>query len=265
MKMLKRELAPIVQEAWNEIDERAVEVLKTHLSARRAMKVKGPYGWDYTVLPEGRLLLLDDNKKNEVNSALYKVKPLVETRVSFELDRWELDNLLRGARDIDLDPLDDAVKKIALFEENAVYNGYEKAGIEGLFESAERPAAAFGKDGHSIMETLSAALLTMKEAYQDGPFTLIVGEEGWRRIHTEIQGYPLIKRVRDIIGGPILYSGAVKDALLVPQQHEDLELIIGGDFSIGYDFHDAKKVHLFIAESFTFRVIDPSIIQPFSM
>jgi uncharacterized linocin/CFP29 family protein len=99
----------------------------------------------------------------------------------------------------------------------------------------------------------------------DGPFTLIVGEEGWKRIHTEVQGYPLIKRVRDISGGPILYSGAVKDALLVPQKHDDLELIIGGDFSIGYEYHDARKIHLFIFESFTFRVIDPSIIQPFSM
>jgi uncharacterized linocin/CFP29 family protein len=58
MDLLKRELAPLAREAWDEIDERAVDVLKTHLSARKVVRVEGPKGWDYTSITEGRLNLL---------------------------------------------------------------------------------------------------------------------------------------------------------------------------------------------------------------
>ena len=46
----------------------------------------------------------------------------------------------------------------------------------------------------------------------------------------------------------------------MPFDHEDLELTIGRDFSIGYQSNDAQSVRFFATESFTFRVLDPSII-----
>ena len=48
--------------------------------------------------------------------SIYEVKPLIETRFSFQLNKWEMDNLGRRAKDIDLSPLEKAVKKSALFE-----------------------------------------------------------------------------------------------------------------------------------------------------
>ncbi len=265
MNILKREIAPIPQEGWSEIDERAAMVLKTHLSARKVVHVKGPFGWDYTVVPEGRLALLEEEKKERVRSGLYNVKPLLETRVGFRLDRWELDNLVRGARDIDLDPLDEAVKKIALFEENAVYNGYAGANIKGLFQSSEQAPLPFGKEGGQVMQALSKAVLLMQEAHQSAPFSLVAGEKAWKLVNSEVQGYPLINRIKNLIGGQVLYSSAIQGAVLVPQDHEDLELSVGGDFSIGYEYHDAKMVQLFVSESFTFRILDPAIIIPFTI
>ncbi len=40
--MLYRELAPVSSNAWDEIDERAAEVLKSTLSARKVVRVNGP-------------------------------------------------------------------------------------------------------------------------------------------------------------------------------------------------------------------------------
>lgn len=57
--MLYRELAPISNEAWKEIDERAKDVLKSYLSARKVVKVNGPKGLDYNVITEGRLTNVD--------------------------------------------------------------------------------------------------------------------------------------------------------------------------------------------------------------
>jgi uncharacterized linocin/CFP29 family protein len=51
---------------------------------------------------------------------MYDNKSLVETRITFELSRWELDNLLRGAKDIELDALEDAAKEIARFEDDVI-------------------------------------------------------------------------------------------------------------------------------------------------
>jgi uncharacterized linocin/CFP29 family protein len=37
----------------------------------------------------------------------------------------------------------------------------------------------------------------------------------------------------------------------------DVELVLGQDFSVGFESADTKKVTFFITESFTFRIIEP--------
>jgi uncharacterized linocin/CFP29 family protein len=95
--MLKREMAPLTQLAWSEIDGRAEEVLKSRLTARKAVKVEGPKGLDFTSVSEGRLNLTEDTD-DFIKTGVFSVKPLTEVRVSFSLNRWEMDNLTRGAR-----------------------------------------------------------------------------------------------------------------------------------------------------------------------
>ena len=46
-----------------------------------------------------------------------EVKPLVELRVPFELDRQQIDDVERGANDSDWQPAKDAAKKIAFAED----------------------------------------------------------------------------------------------------------------------------------------------------
>lgn len=263
MDMLKRNLAPITKEAWSEIDETAIDVLKANLSARKAVNLEGPKGWNYTVVPDGRLDLIED--KDEVKTGVYKSTPLVEARVSFTLNRWELDNIIRGAKDIELDSLEEAVEKIALFEENAIYNGYEKGHIKGLKASSENETLDFGSDAKEILEMIAKGTIVLKDAFAEKPYNLIVGEEAWNRIHRESSNYPLIKQIEKLIDGKVLYSKVVDGAFLIPEDHEDLEMTLGQDFSIGYESHDEKTVRLFITESFTFRVLDPALIVNFKI
>ncbi|MCF6464084.1 family 1 encapsulin nanocompartment shell protein [Clostridium sp. Cult1] len=256
--MLYKELAPITKEAWEEIEDRLMEVFKTYLSARRVVKVEGPKGLDFNVITDGRLGEIKED--GDLCYGNYQVLPLTEARVEFEMDRWELDNITRGAKDIDYEPLEKAAKKIALFEENAVYNGLESANIKGLIKSVEGETLDFGNDPNSIMESITEGLIKLKEVYQEGPFTLIVGEKAYKKIISKETSYPLEKRIEDLLGHKIVYSHVLDGALLVPYDHEDLELTIGQDLSIGYQYNDNKKVRFFITESFTFRVLDPSII-----
>lgn len=256
--MLYRELAPISSEAWKEIDETAKEVLTNFLSARKVVKVEGPKGFDYNVITEGRLANIIDDE--DVCYGNYQVLPLTESRIEFEMDRWELDNVVRGAADVDYEPLEKAMEKMALFEENAIYNGLENALIKGLKNSAESEAIEFGKNPTDIMEAITKGIIKLKEAYAESPYTLVVGKEAYKRILAEETAYPLDKRIGELIGGKVIFSHVVDGAYLLPYNHDDLELTIGRDFSIGYTSHDEKKVKLFATESFTFRVLDPDII-----
>lgn len=261
--MLYRELAPVSANAWGEIEERAKEVLKSYLSARKVVKVNGPKGLDYNVISEGRLGPI--KKEGNIGFSNYNILPLTEIRTEFEMDRWELDNIERGAKDVDYEPLENAVKEIALFEENAIYNGLEEAFIKGIDNMVQLEPIALGNDPTSIMEAITKGLITLKENFQEGPFSLVVNEEAYKRILSKETAYPLDERIEKLIGGKIVFSHVVNGAYLLPYDHDDLELTIGRDFSIGYQYHTSEKVRFFITESFTFRVLDPTLIVKFTL
>lgn len=263
MDMLKKELAPLSTRVWEEIESRAAEILRSRLSARKVVRVDGPKGWNFTAVPEGRLDLVDDT--GDVKAGVYRVAPLSEARVRFTLNRWEMDNLNRGAKDIDLDSLDAAVEKIADFEEKAIYHGFKAGGIVGLSEAAAHKPVVFGKDGSSIMESVSVALVTLRASHAQGPCTLVVGTKAWMALNKEIQGIPLVERIERLIGGSVVHSLAIDGAFLLPYDNENLELTVGQDFAIGYESHDTKDVTLFLTESFTFRVLDPNLVVPFKV
>lgn len=258
--MLYRELAPISSDAWQEIDERAAEVLKNYLSARKVVKVNGPKGLDFNAISEGRLGEVE--KKGNASFSNYKLIPLTETRIEFEIDRWELDNAQRGAKDVDLEPMENALRELALLEDSAVFNGLKEAGIKGLKDYADDPLS-FGKNTKEIMASVLNGVIKLRDNYIGGSYTLVVGEKTYKKILSEEGGYPLIKRLENLIEGKILLSRAIEGAYLLPYNHEDLEFTIGRDYSIGYQNHTNEKVKFFVSESFTFRVLDPKLIVRF--
>ncbi len=261
--MLYRNMAPISQDVWEEIDERAAEVLKSYLSARRVVHVVGPKGLDYNAIPEGRLTNLGEEEG--VSYGNYQVVPLTESRIEFEMDRWELDNLARGSKDIDYEPLEEAMKKIALFEERAIFDGLDKAIIEGLDSEKSGKELDFGSDAKAIMDSITQGIIKLREAYVNAPYTLVVSPEAYKRILSEETGYPLDERIEELIKGKIVLNQAIEGAYLLPYDNEDLELTIGRDFSIGYQNHTNKTVRFFVKESFTFRVLDEDIIVKYNL
>ena len=101
MDVLKRELAPIVDAAWNAIEEDAINVLKANLSARRIVDFDGPKGFDFSAVNLGRLTLGEEQSSEGVRYGVRCVLPLIELRVPFRMDVWDLDNLARGADNVD--------------------------------------------------------------------------------------------------------------------------------------------------------------------
>lgn len=258
MDFLKRSLAPITDEGWKEIDEQAREILSNKLTGRKVVDVVEPQGWEYSSIPQGRLDIKENNS-DSVRYGIRKALPIVETRKSFKLNIWELDNLSRGAEDVDLSPLEEAAAKAAKFEEDAIFNGLAEAGIEGLFSSAGASVTlSEGKSG--ILSGVSEAVTVFQDEAIEGPYSLLVNKDLWKTIAGTYNGYPLKKQLEDLLGGPVVYSPKVEDPALVSTRGDDVQLVLGQDFSIGYEDHTTEEVKLFITESFGFRVLEPAAV-----
>lgn len=262
MNFYKKEVAPVTEEAWEAINEEAAQTIRNTLIGRKFIRVSQPKGLAYDAVGLGTLSEAKSGN-GDIKYGIRQVMPLVETRIPFELNIWELDNINRGAETINLDPITKAAREAARFEDNAVLNGLKEAGIEGITEQKEYDSIALQNAPGSIMEGLSEAILQMREASQQGPFHLVVTRDMWRIIASSMDGYPLKERIKKITEGSIFYSPDVAKPFLV-SAGGDLQLTLGQDFSIGYEAHTTQTVRLFISESFTFQIKDPNNVLVFS-
>lgn len=263
MDILRKSLAPVSAMAWKEINEEAKKTLETALSARKFVDVDGPKGLDFAAVALGKLDLPARQGKKNVQYGIHKVLPLVETRIPFELDIWELDNVARGNEDIDLDNLQEAAYKMAEFEENAIYHGFKQANIEGLLNSSEYSSMELPENMDAIVEQLSKAIIQFRKKGVQGPFHFVVGPEVYQKLNGHMKGYPLRKQVENVIGGQIILAHGIDSSLVVSARGGDFRLTVGQDLAIGYESHNNSKVQLYLTESFAFQVLDPAALIVF--
>jgi uncharacterized linocin/CFP29 family protein len=259
MDILKRELAPLVPEAWKQVEDEARRTLRLNLAGRRVADVKGPYGWEYAAVNLGRLHLLKKQPAANLKVGVRQVQPLIEFRTPVTLDLMELDNVVRGAADVDLDPVIEAAERSARVEDDAIFNGYADGGITGIAQaSPHKPIAIKSTDTypHAVVE----ACEVLREAGIDGPYALVLSPQSFTDVSRATQdGYPIRKRIEtQIIDGPLVYAPAVDGAIVLSIRGGDYELTIGQDLSVGYASHDRNSVELYLTESFTFRVLEPA-------
>lgn len=255
--LLKRSLAPLTQAAWAEIDEAATRVLKAQLSARTLVDFDGPHGWEYGAVNLGRLELA--KKTDTVPWGIRQVLPLIEVRTGFTLDQMEVDNVSRGCKDADLAALEETARKVALFEETAIYQGFGPARIKGITEAASHKPIQLPDNARQYPQAVAQAIRELSLAAVAGPYALVLGTDAYYTLmQTGEAGYPPRRIIRDMLQGSILRSAVLDGGVVLSTRGGDFELVVGQDLSIGYASHDRDKVELFLTESFTFRVLEPA-------
>ena len=258
MDLLKRELAPILPEAWKLIDDEARRVLRLNLAGRKVVEFEGPHGWRCAAVNTGRLELLKEEPVEDVSVGIRRVQPLIEVRTPIVLKTMDLDTVARGGEDPDLAPVVRAAEKIARLEDRAIFHGYPAGGISGIAESSPHPAVPVAK-----VEEWPRAVVLAKEVLRTagiaGPYALLLGRRAYDEVSAAASdGYPIRKRLeRDLADNSIIWAPALEGALLVSVRGGDYELSVGQDLSIGYAYHTKHEVELYLTESFTFRVLEP--------
>ena len=257
--LLRTNLAPIVEAAWKEIELQSSRILKGHLSARKLVDFHGPMGLPFAAVNLGHLRVDPDKEVDGVRWGVREVLPLVELRVPFQLGLWSLDDLARGARNPDLGALATAARKVAAFEESALYHGFKDAGIQGLLEASSHAPVPLSDDPNRLTESVELAIQAIQEAGIGGPFALVLGTEPYKWVMIgDPNAYPLRKRLESLVQGGIHWSPALQGGAVLSRRGGDFEMTVGQDLAIGYSIHDARDVTLYFAESFTFRVLEPS-------
>jgi uncharacterized linocin/CFP29 family protein len=263
MNHLFRELAPVPDVAWPEIEKDARRTLKTACAARKLVDFVGPLGWEASAVNRGRVRSIEPLSAGNVDFRLRRVLPLMELRVPFELDRDELDAIERGAEDFDIDPVVDAARAIAIAEDRAIFHGYSAAGIEGICEGAAKSTVPLTEDYATYPALIATGLNRLRDQGVGGPFAVALSERCYTGLtEATVSGYPVLQHVQRLIDGPLVWAPGLDGALVLSMRGDDFQLTVGQDFSIGYIDHDARRVRLYIEESFTFLLLTPQAAVP---
>jgi uncharacterized linocin/CFP29 family protein len=258
MDHLYRDLAPISESAWSQIENEAKSRLVTHLAARKLVDVEGPNGWGYSATDLGRVEEVESPAEG-VRALRRRVLPVVELRAEFAVSREELDDADRGAGDIELRELDEAVHQIALAENSSVFHGYVSGGILGITEESSHSPVSIEADMEQYPKVVAQATDTLRRAGVGGPYGLAIDPAIYTVIveTAEHGGYLLLDHLRQILGGPVVWAPGVEGGVVLSQRGGDFIMHLGQDLSVGYRDHDADVVRLYVEESFSFRVSEP--------
>ena len=256
MNNLHRELAPISDEAWADLDAEARRTFIRHVAARRVVDVIGPSGETLAAVGTGHLHSLD-SPGHGVRARVREVQPTVELRVPFAVDRESVDNVARGAKDADWQPAKDAARHIAFAEDDAVFAGFGAAGIGGIHAGGTNPAVDLPADVREYPTAVAKALTTLRLAGVAGPYSLVLSADAYTAVaETADHGYPIREHISRVIGpdGDIIWAPAITGGFLLSTRGGDYELYLGEDLSIGYESHDATSIELYLQETLTFIV-----------
>jgi uncharacterized linocin/CFP29 family protein len=255
MNNLHRELAPISDAAWAQIEEEASRTLKRYLAGRRVVDVHGPAGAALSAVGTGHLRTVAA-PGDGILARQRVVKPLVELRVPFDLDRHAIDDVDRGAEDSDWQPVKDAAKQIAFAEDRAIFDGYSAADIGGIREWTSNPVMTLPAAVSDYPDAIARALSQLRLVGVNGPYSVLLGADAYTALaETSDHGYPVLEHVRKLVKDDIIWAPAIEGAFVLSTRGGDFDLHLGQDTSIGYLSHTDSVVRLYLQESFTFLLL----------
>lgn len=262
MNNLHRALAPISADAWAELEAEGRRTFERNVAARRLADVPPAGGAELAAVPTGHLGPLEPPEAG-VQARVRLSRSLVELRVPFTVDRSQVDDVERGAKDADWQTVKDAARRIAFAEDRAVFEGYQAAGIDGLRACSSNAPVALPEDPRDYPEAIARGISALRLAGVDGPYALALSASAYEAVsEASDHGYPIREHIARQLDGGIVWAPAVTGGFLLTTRGGDYTLRLGQDLSIGYLSHDALEVRLYFQETLTFLVHTPEAVVP---
>jgi len=250
---LHRWLAPVTDAAWEEIADEARRTFVRNVAGRRVVDVTGPLGFGAASARTGHVTAVEAPHEG-IRARLRDVLPLVELQVPFTVSREAIDDVARGSKDSDWQPVKDAATALARAEDRAVFEGYAAAGITGIGPGSDNPAIAVPTDPRDLPDAVAAAQTELRLSGVEGPYALVLDADLYTAVsETRDHGYPIREQLERMVQRDIVWAPALRGAYLLTTRGGDHELTLGQDVSIGYLDHTADVVRLYLFASLTFQ------------
>ncbi|MFI5610698.1 family 1 encapsulin nanocompartment shell protein [Amycolatopsis sp. NPDC051903] len=254
MNNLHRELAPISDAAWSDLEDEARRTFAQFASARRVVDVVVADDPTLAAVGTGHVEGVEGPLQG-VAARLRTAQRIVDLKVPFTVTRDAVDSVEWGAKDPDWQPVKDAAQAIAYAEDRIVFDGYSGAGIAGIRPASSLSPVALPGEASAYPKAIGDALAKLGAAGVAGPYTVLLSNAAYTAaVEAADHGYPVLKHLMQIVDGEIIQAPAIDGACVLTTRGGDYELHFGQDLSIGYTAHDADTVQLYFQETLTFLV-----------
>ena len=253
MNNLYRDLAPITEAAWAEIEVEATRTFKRHIAGRRVVDVSEPGGPVTAAVSTGHLLDVAAPGDGVV-AHLRESKPLVRLRVPFTVSRDRTSTTSSAARRTPTGIRSRTPPR----SWRSSRTGRSSRATRRRPSTASATAAptralALPSDAREIPDVIAQALSELRLAGVDGPYSVLLSADVYTKVsETTEHGYPIREHLNRLVDGEIIWAPAIDGAFVLSTRGGDFDLQLGTDVSIGYLSHDAETVQLYLQETLTF-------------
>jgi uncharacterized linocin/CFP29 family protein len=247
---LYRELAPVSDAAWEQIEQEVARTFKTLVAGRRIVDVES-LDAQTAAISTGHVSPIAVDHPAVVGLARQSV-PVIELRAEFTLSRSDIDDVERGRQDSDWQPAKDAATALAAAEDRTIFDGVASH-IGGVCSVSDRsvPAPA---DVLGFPTAVAAALGKLRLAGVEGPYALVLSEQDYVQTAALTEsGLPVSKHLSRLVGTEPIMSASTTSPVVASTRGGDFTLYIAQDVSIGYLSHTDTEVRLYLQEAISFQ------------
>jgi uncharacterized linocin/CFP29 family protein len=263
MEWLRRGAAPLSAKVWKEIDDIAGSMFKQTVVGRRITDFDGPRGWNHVATQLGTFKPAQTPRSSgKVRFSIPDVLMLTELRADFQLPWADIDIFERVGPTLESKSIEDAAKETALAEDAVLFYGTSMS--PGLLKHPDTPRVALSDwslPGRVVTDLL-AAVQKLDTAGVKGPYEAVLSSQhyySYLRQTGDGGVYPAAKQLGIVIE-KVHHSPAIDGAVLLSTRGGDFLTTVGGDFTVGYRWHDETAVHLFCVETIAAQLLTPEAL-----
>ena len=258
MEWLRRSAAPLSEKVWKEVDDIATSMFKQTVVARRIVDFDGPRGWNHVATQLGTFKpSKPSNASGKVRFSLPDVMLLTELRADFTLPWADIDIFERVGPTLESKSIEESSREMALAEDTLVFFGSSSS--PGLLTHHDTPRVALSDwslPGRVVTDLL-AAVQKLDTLGIKGPYEAVLSPQhyySYLRQTGEGGAYPAAKQLGIVIE-KVYNSPVIDGAVLFSTRGSDFLVTVGGDFTVGYRWHDDTAVHLFCVETLAAQLL----------
>ena len=263
MEWLRRSAAPLSEKVWKEVDDIAGSMFKQTVVARRIVDFDGPRGWNHVATQLGTFKPAQaPQSSGKVRFSVPDVVLLTELRADFTIPWADIDIFERVGPTLSSKSIETAARDMALGEDALLF--YGSSTNPGLLTSRDTPRVALSDWSHPgrLVADLLAAVEKLDTLSVKGPYEAVLAPHhyySYLRQTGEGGVYPAAKQLGIVIA-KVHNSPAIDGAVVFSTRGGDSLITVGGDFTVGYRFHDETAVHLFAVETIAAQLLNPEAI-----